>query len=146
MKSLIKPEQQERLQGTGRIVAMVGAVLMIIAPYLKWAYGADALDDMTYWGGPSILQFLFLALGVIVLVSLIGSLLRNRVAALTRIDWYRAAKAAATGGLVFVIVTILAIALETTPESALRFVVAPLSLTRIDRVAGSWRVRYVNRR
>ncbi|OYO14683.1 branched-chain amino acid ABC transporter permease [Enemella evansiae] len=112
MKSLIKPEQQERLQCTGRIVAMVGAVLMIIAPYLKWAYGADALDDMTYWGGPSILQFLFLALGVIVLVSLIGSLLRNRVAALTRIDWYRAAKAAATGGLVFVIVTILAIALE----------------------------------
>lgn len=41
---------------------------------------------------------------------------------------------------------ILGIALETTPESALRFVVAPLSLTRIDRIAGSWRVRYVNRR
>ncbi|MDC7789110.1 histidine phosphatase family protein [Rhodoplanes sp. TEM] len=41
---------------------------------------------------------------------------------------------------------ILAIALDLTPESALRFVVAPLSLTRIDRVAASWRIRFVNRR
>lgn len=41
---------------------------------------------------------------------------------------------------------ILAIALDLTPESALRFVVAPLSLSRIDRVSGGWRIRYVNRR
>jgi alpha-ribazole phosphatase len=40
----------------------------------------------------------------------------------------------------------LAIALEVPPESALRFVISPLSLTRIDRVAGGWRIRYVNRR
>ncbi len=38
----------------------------------------------------------------------------------------------------------LAIALELTPEQALRFVIDPLSLTRIDRVAGSWRVVGVN--
>ncbi|NVO17022.1 MAG: histidine phosphatase family protein [Rhodoplanes sp.] len=45
---------------------------------------------------------------------------------------------------------VLAIALDVPPESALRFVIAPLSLTRIDRVGGGsgggWRIRYVNRR
>jgi alpha-ribazole phosphatase len=34
----------------------------------------------------------------------------------------------------------LAIALEIDPEPALRFAIAPLSLTRIDRLAGGWRV------
>jgi alpha-ribazole phosphatase len=38
----------------------------------------------------------------------------------------------------------LAIALELEPEQALRFTVEPLSLTRIDRVAGGWRVVGVN--
>jgi alpha-ribazole phosphatase len=40
----------------------------------------------------------------------------------------------------------LAIALETSAESALRFVIDPLSLTRIDRLDGTWRVGAVNRR
>ncbi|HEY3796231.1 MAG TPA: histidine phosphatase family protein [Bradyrhizobium sp.] len=39
----------------------------------------------------------------------------------------------------------LAIALDLAPEQALRFAIAPLSLTRIDRVAGGWRVVGVNR-
>lgn len=39
----------------------------------------------------------------------------------------------------------LAIALDIAPEAALRFVIDPLSLTRIDRIAGSWRVVGVNR-
>lgn len=34
----------------------------------------------------------------------------------------------------------LAIALEIDPESALRFAIAPLSLTRIDRLTNGWRV------
>ncbi|MHC1949689.1 histidine phosphatase family protein [Bradyrhizobium sp. UFLA06-06] len=41
---------------------------------------------------------------------------------------------------------ILAIALELAPELALRFVIDPLSLTRIDRLAGAWRVVAVNGR
>ncbi len=40
----------------------------------------------------------------------------------------------------------LAIALDLAPDSALRFVVDPLSLTRIDRLAGGWRVVAVNTR
>jgi alpha-ribazole phosphatase len=39
----------------------------------------------------------------------------------------------------------LSIALDLAPERALRFVIDPLSLTRIDRVADSWRVVGVNR-
>ena len=38
----------------------------------------------------------------------------------------------------------LAIALDLAPEAALRFAVDPLSLTRIDRIAGGWRVVAVN--
>ena len=40
----------------------------------------------------------------------------------------------------------LAIALDIAPESALRFVIDPLSLTRIDRLENGWRVVAVNRR
>ncbi|MGY4476256.1 histidine phosphatase family protein [Bradyrhizobium sp. USDA 3364] len=41
---------------------------------------------------------------------------------------------------------ILAIALELAPELALRFVIDPLSLTRIDRLENAWRVVAVNGR
>jgi alpha-ribazole phosphatase len=41
---------------------------------------------------------------------------------------------------------VLAIALDLTPDSALRFVIDPLSLTRIDRLASGWRVVAVNQR
>jgi alpha-ribazole phosphatase len=39
----------------------------------------------------------------------------------------------------------LAVALDIAPESALRFVIDPLSLTRIDRLDGGWRIGAVNR-
>ncbi len=39
---------------------------------------------------------------------------------------------------------ILAIALELAPEHALRFVIGPLSLTRVDRLGKAWRVVAVN--
>jgi alpha-ribazole phosphatase len=40
----------------------------------------------------------------------------------------------------------LAIALGLAPDSALRFVIDPLSVTRIDRLDNGWRVVAVNRR
>jgi alpha-ribazole phosphatase len=40
----------------------------------------------------------------------------------------------------------LAVALDLAPDAALRFVIDPLSLTRIDRLANGWRVGGVNRR
>ena len=41
---------------------------------------------------------------------------------------------------------VLAIALDLAPDAALRFVIDPLSLTRIDRLKDGWRVGAVNRR
>jgi alpha-ribazole phosphatase len=41
---------------------------------------------------------------------------------------------------------VLAIALDLAPDSALRFVLEPLSLTRIDRLVNGWRVVAVNAR
>lgn len=41
---------------------------------------------------------------------------------------------------------VLAIALDLAPDHALRFVIDPLSLTRIDRLADGWRVLAVNQR
>jgi alpha-ribazole phosphatase len=38
----------------------------------------------------------------------------------------------------------LCIALDLTPQAALRFMIDPLSLTRIDRLATGWRVASVN--
>jgi alpha-ribazole phosphatase len=38
----------------------------------------------------------------------------------------------------------LCVALDLTPEAALRFVIAPLSVTRIDRLSRGWRVVSVN--
>jgi len=40
----------------------------------------------------------------------------------------------------------LAIALDLAPDGALRFVIDPLSLTRIDRLESGWRVVAVNQR
>jgi alpha-ribazole phosphatase len=40
----------------------------------------------------------------------------------------------------------LAIALDLAPDAALRFVIDPLSLTRIDRLESGWRVVAVNQR
>ncbi len=41
---------------------------------------------------------------------------------------------------------VLAVALELSPDAALRFVIDPLSLTRIDRLHDGWRVVAVNLR
>jgi alpha-ribazole phosphatase len=41
---------------------------------------------------------------------------------------------------------VLAIALGLAPDNALRFVIDPLSLTRIDRLSNGWRVVAVNQR
>jgi alpha-ribazole phosphatase len=41
---------------------------------------------------------------------------------------------------------VLAIALDLAPDAALAFVIDPLSLTRIDRLADGWRIVAVNQR
>jgi branched-chain amino acid transport system permease protein len=95
----ITPELQQRTTGTGRILALIGGAVMIAAPFLPWAYGRSALDNMTVLGYPSPLQFF-------------GSRLYHRQKRKRRVGWVRAAKSAATGGLVYILLIIISIAVE----------------------------------
>ncbi|GAA2101157.1 branched-chain amino acid ABC transporter permease [Microlunatus panaciterrae] len=105
-------EQQLRSHTTGRLVGLVGAVVLIGSAYLPWAYGSAALDDMTFLGGPSPLQFCGLALGVLVLAALLVPRLIGVGRFRHRLGWVRAAKAASTGALVFLLLVLVSIALE----------------------------------
>lgn len=110
--NLFTPELQQRTGGTGRILALVGGVLMIAAPFLPWAYGRSALDNMTVYGYPSPLQALFVVLGVLVVGFLVGSTVFLRRKRRRRVGWTRAAKSTATGALVYLLLIIISIALE----------------------------------
>ena len=96
---IITPELQQRTNGLGRILALVGGAIVIIAPFLPWAYGRSALDNMTVVGYPSVLQFLALVLGVLVVGLLVASQLWGRKKRRWRVGWVRGAKSAATGAL-----------------------------------------------
>ena len=85
---LVSDERREAHQDKGRLVALVGAVVLVGSPYLPWAYGDDALDDMTYLGGPSPTQFLGLALGVLLAVSLLAPRLLRTVLTGRRRRWF----------------------------------------------------------
>jgi alpha-ribazole phosphatase len=69
-----------------------------------------------------------------------------------QISRVRAGLAALPSGDVVLVVhsgtirAVLAIALDLAPDGALRFVIDPLSLTRIDRLERGWRVVAVNQR
>lgn len=64
--TVFTPELQKQYHVTGRMVAMAGGLLFAVSAYLPWAYTGAALDNMSYLGGPSTLQFLGLTLGLIV--------------------------------------------------------------------------------
>jgi branched-chain amino acid transport system permease protein len=99
----LTPELQQRTNGIGRILALVGGVIMIAAPFLPWAYGRSALDNMTVLGYPSPMQFLFLVLAVLVVGLLLGSHFYPRLKSKRRVGWVRGAKSAATGALIYIV-------------------------------------------
>ncbi|WP_114559831.1 branched-chain amino acid ABC transporter permease [Desertihabitans aurantiacus] len=112
---IVTDERRRRHGGTGWLVALVGAVVLVGAPYLPWAYGDEAMDDMTYLGGPSPTQFLGLALGAALLVCLLAArFLVPRLPAARRrwFAWHTGASAVATGALAFQAVVVVAVALE----------------------------------
>jgi branched-chain amino acid transport system permease protein len=109
---IVTPELQQRTNGLGRIVALVGGVIVILAPFLPWSYGRSALDNMTVLGYPSPLQVLSLVLGVLVVGLLVGSQLWARKKRRWRVGWVRGAKSAATGALIYVVLILLSIAVE----------------------------------
>jgi len=109
---LVTPDLQARWSGRGRMVALLGGVLLVAAPFLPWAYSGDALDDMTVVGYPSPLQTLGLVLGVVLLALLTGSLLPAARRWRRRPSWLRGARATGTTALVYVVLVLLIIAIE----------------------------------
>jgi branched-chain amino acid transport system permease protein len=106
----LTPQTQQRLHPTGRLIALLGGLLLVVSPFLAWAYGSAALDNMTVFGYPSPTQFFALALGVVLIALIVASwaMKPGRL----RVGWVRGAKAAGTGALIFMLLVIGAIALE----------------------------------
>ncbi len=104
-------DRRESLQRPARIVGVVGGVLLLGSILLPWAYGSDALDDMTIAVNPSGLQYFVGILGLAVVVLLLGpTLIQPKLP--RRLGWFRAAKAVAIGSLVFMVVVLGSIAIE----------------------------------
>ncbi len=118
LPTLVTPAMQRAYHRPARIVGIIAALVYAASAYLPWAYG-PALDNMTFLGGPSPLQFMGLSLGVVHIIALTGSFLASRIARvrgetklLHRFDWNRAAHAGAWGMFVYIVVVIISIALE----------------------------------
>ena len=103
---------QSRLHPTGRIVAIVGGVLLIASAFLPWSYSFRALDGMTLIGNPSPLQVCGAVLGVLAGGLAVAAGLVPSRPKRPRPSWVRGAKAAGTGALIFMVLIVAAIALE----------------------------------
>jgi branched-chain amino acid transport system permease protein len=108
----LTPELQARTHPTGRLLALAGGVLMVIAPFLPWAYSSAALDNMTVLAYPSPLQFLGLSLGVLLLVLVAGTMVAKAKRLRRRPSWVRGAKAAGSASLGYVVLVVVSIAAE----------------------------------
>ncbi|MBA3529473.1 MAG: branched-chain amino acid ABC transporter permease [Propionibacteriaceae bacterium] len=109
---LVTPERQQRTSRPGRLLAHVGGGILVAAPFLPWAYGAAALDDMTVLAYPSPLQFFGLALGLLITGLLAASALGSPGRMRRRVGWVRGAKAASTGALIYLVLIVVSISLE----------------------------------
>ena len=105
-------ETQTRRHPTGRMLAIAGGLLLAASAFLPWAYAFRALDGMTLIGNPSPLQRCGLVLGLLAGgLALATGLVPSRPKR-PRPSWVRGAKAAGTGAVVFVLLIVIAIALE----------------------------------
>ena len=113
MRSLIPAEVKARFRLPARIVAMVGAALMVASIYLSWSYGHDVLDDVGYYGAPSPLQLFFGLLALVTLALLAVPLLgKERLGRWAKVlAWNSTAKTAAIWSLAMAAVMVAAIAI-----------------------------------
>ncbi|SDS09221.1 ABC transporter permease subunit [Microlunatus soli] len=103
---------QRKYEPVARIVAIVAGVLLAGSAYLPWAYSGDALDDVSYLGGPSFLQFVILGFGLGLTALMVCSIRFSQGIGRFRIGWIRGAKALATGALIAMVVIVAAISFE----------------------------------
>lgn len=114
---------QRRYFKLGRILAIVAGIAFAASAYLPWAYGPGALDNMTFLGGPSTMQFLGASLGVLMALCAVATfveprlsegsgLLRSLGRISKRVGWVRGAKAFGIGTLAYIVIAVLAITIE----------------------------------
>ncbi|MFT3876748.1 MAG: branched-chain amino acid ABC transporter permease [Propioniciclava sp.] len=104
-----------RFAKPARVVAIAGTLGVLAAPFMAWAYLPNALDDVSYWGEPSTLQWFALVLGVLLLGSLVAPyLIKPKPGRRPRrlLAFNRGAKAAASGALIYFAVASISIVLE----------------------------------
>jgi branched-chain amino acid transport system permease protein len=109
---LFTPELQERHGQRGRLLAVTGGVLLALSALLPWSYGFDALDGMTLLFYPSPLQLMGLVLGLIVAASILCARRFTAQRGRPQAGWVAAARSAATGALLFVVIILVSIAAE----------------------------------
>jgi branched-chain amino acid transport system permease protein len=110
--TIFTPELQQRLGRLGSLLGLVGGVVLALSALLPWSYGSDALDNMTYLADPSPLQYMGLVLGLLVAVSLFLARRTGSRRSRVQVGWTAGARAAALGGLVFVVIVLVSIAAE----------------------------------
>jgi branched-chain amino acid transport system permease protein len=109
---LVTPALQEQHGARGRLVALVGAAVLVVSGLLPWAYSFAALDGMTLLANPSPLQLMGMVLGLLVLAGLLGPRVLPDRRGRPRVGWLRGARAAAAGALVFLTIIVISIAAE----------------------------------
>lgn len=113
MRVIISDETKVRFRYPARAVGILGAILMIASVFLKWAYGAQALDDVSQ-NQPSPLQISFLVLPVLILLLLAVPLVgKQRLGKYAKaVAWNTSAKTASIATLVTVLIAAASIAIE----------------------------------
>ncbi|MEA5119366.1 MAG: branched-chain amino acid ABC transporter permease [Propionicimonas sp.] len=112
----IPADRLQQMQLPARAVATVGMLVAGFSVMMSWAYPPSALDNVTFYGAPSPLQWHFLALCVLgaacFAVPFLG---RARLGRWTRIvAWNAAARTAALGAAAAAAVAIAAITIESS--------------------------------
>ncbi|GAB3912059.1 branched-chain amino acid ABC transporter permease [Microlunatus endophyticus] len=103
---------RRRYGPVARIVTIACGVIIAASAYLPWAYGSDALDNVTYVGGPSFIQFIALGMGLVLPALVVCSIRWPAGFGRTRVGWIRGARALATGLLIIFVVIAGAISVQ----------------------------------
>ncbi|MDR1852507.1 MAG: branched-chain amino acid ABC transporter permease [Propionibacteriaceae bacterium] len=109
--TIVSPELQSRYGKPARIVAIVGAAIMVFAPMVPWVYTGKILDDMRRAFDPSGLQILFELVALVLLGVLVTSMFGVKLGKYKNVvAWNSTALAASLGGLGYIAAIVLAVA------------------------------------
>lgn len=110
----IPREKLTKLQLPAHVAGVVAAVLGIVSLFLPWSYSKLALDNVTYAGAPSALQYNYLGLTILVAVLFAAPLVFRRPGAVRdMVAWNTGARFGGFALLATGVIGVLAIGVET---------------------------------